>query len=293
MDICEYDVLTMIDYLKQYTEIPVEKVPINDEKVYSLFVSPEAMNITADEIRNQTGTLSFPELNDNFAQTVLVKTKPKNFSDLVKVYGLLHGTNVWEDNAEHLIDNGICSVSEVIANREDVMIDLSNKGLSLKSAFQIMYMSLRGRFEQLLTDEIRKELFNGCVPEWYINSLCKIRYMFPKAHSVEYMRNIIILGWYKLYFPSEYYSAYFNTYHSNKSIFYLSKEELKKQIDKTHFLDLNFSPEEINKVQNMKIVLEVKARGIKLLLPDSEKSHRTDFLPENDSIRMPLLEMNI
>ena len=208
MDIFGYGVYDLIRRLEEETGVKVSDIPMNDPAVYSLFISPDALGVTSEEIECDTGVLSLPEVSTPFVRQMLLACKPECFSDLIKISGLSHGTRVWFDNAQDLINSGVCSLKDVAAVRDDIMNDLTAKGLERKTAFQIMEQTRKGRFDRILTEDLIERLGETGVPEWYIGSLKKIRYMFPKAHAVAYMIHAIRLGWYKLYYPKEYYKAY-------------------------------------------------------------------------------------
>ncbi|MCR5636363.1 MAG: PolC-type DNA polymerase III [Clostridiales bacterium] len=208
MDILGHNVQDMIHHLEKNTGVKIDDIPMNDPAVYSLFTSPDALGVTAEEIDCDTGTLSLPELGTPFVRQMLKICQPKNFSELIKISALSHGTNVWTDNAQDLIKEGICSISEVVATRDDVMNDLTDKEIDIKTAFRIMEIVRKGKGNRMLKDEHIIMMREHGMPQWYIDSLKKIRYMFPKAHAAAYMTNAVRLGWYKLYYPNEYYQTY-------------------------------------------------------------------------------------
>lgn len=212
VDILGHTVHDVIHKLEEDTGVKVGDIPMNDPAVYSLFTSPDALGITTEEIECNTGTLSLPEVSTPFVRQMLELCNPQSFSDLIKISGLSHGTNVWLDNAQYLIEKGVCSLADVIAVRDDIMNYLMEKGLDKIEAFKIMENTRKGRADRMLTDENINNMLDHGVPEWYIESLTKIRYMFPKAHAVAYMISAIRLGWYKLYYPKEYYKAYLSVY---------------------------------------------------------------------------------
>lgn len=245
IDFLAHDFPTMIRKLEESTGVKLSDIDLHDPKLYELLTSCEPLGVKAEAIDCPTGTRAILELGTPFVLEMLVKTLPKSFFDLVQISGLSHGTDVWLNNAEELIENGECTVTDVIACREDIFTYLLRKcdsyeketgeksPLSRKDCFDIMEFTRRGRGQaelQKYADALRKI----GVEEWYIDSCRKIKYMFPKAHAVSYVISALQALWYKLYYPQEFYNAFFKIHYGDKA--YLSfvsmiKDEIKQEIE--------------------------------------------------------------
>ena len=262
LDILGHDDPTMIRMLQDITGVEIDDIPLCDEKVMSLFYTTEALGIRPEDIGGCTlGSLGIPELGTKFSMDMLIDTSPSTFSELVRISGLSHGTDVWTNNAQDLIRNGDCTLSTAICTRDDIMTYLINMGVENSHAFKIMESVRKGRG---LTPEMEAEMIENNVPDWYIGSCKKIKYMFPKAHAVAYIMMGIRIAWFKVYKPLAYYAAYFSI--RAKSFDYemmaLGLDNLMKNYRAIENSE-NVKAKDKELIKDMKIVQEFYARGFK------------------------------
>lgn len=286
LDELGHDIPTKYKWLETFSNTSVMDVPMNDPDVYKLFESTRPLGISPEDIDAPIGTFGLPEFGTHFLQQVLVDAKPKNFADLLQISGLTHGTGVWLGNADELIKAGICDISKVIGCRDNIMNDLIRYGVENALSFKIMESVRKGKG---LTPEWESSMREHNVPEWYIDSCKKIKYMFPKAHAAAYVMSAIRLGWYKVHIPIAFYCAMFTVAPGGFDAETVGKGRTHvmatiKDIEKR---GKEASPKETASIPSLQLANECMARGIKFLPIDIEKSHSYAFQPENGSIRMP------
>ena len=273
----------------------IDQVAMNDRSIYALFESTEPLGIPQKErdkhetkmLGLMVGTLGLPEFGTNFIQGVLVDAKPKNFADLMQISGLTHGTDVWLGNAQDLIKDGICDISKVIGTRDGIMLDLIRYGMENLTAFKIMESVRKGKG---LTPEWEADMLAHNVPEWYIASCKKIKYMFPKAHAAAYVMSAIRLAWYKVHQPVAFYCAILSVAPDgfDGSIVAQGREAVYRRMLEIDKMGKDASPKDKETFGALQFAHEAMLRGVRFLPVNLKYSHAKEFLPENGCIRMPL-----
>ena len=287
LDILGHDVPTIIKMLEDLTNVDPTKIPLDEPKTMKLFTSTEPLGITNEDINCEVGTLGIPEFGTKFVRQMLVETHPTTFSELVRISGLSHGTDVWINNAQNLVKNSIAPLSKVLSTREDIMLYLINAGMDKKKSFKIMEKVRKGRG---LTVEDEEEMRSLNVPEWYIDSCKKIKYMFPKAHAAAYVMMSFRIAYFKVYYPEAFYATYFTIKANdfNADLVIKGREIVKNKIIELEKLGNDMSTKEKNLLTVLEVVLEMYARGLKVKNVDLYKSDSDKFLIDENGILPPL-----
>jgi DNA polymerase-3 subunit alpha (Gram-positive type) len=286
LDILGHDDPTMIRMLQDLTGIDPKTIPPDDPDVMAIFTGTESLGVTPEQILCNTGTLGIPEFGTKFVRQMLEDTKPKTFSELLKISGLSHGTDVWLGNASELIANNVCSFSEVIGCRDDIMVYLIYKGLDPSLAFKTMESVRKGKG---LTEDMEKAMREHDVPDWYIESCKKIKYMFPKAHAAAYVLMAVRVAYFKVHFPLAYYCAYFSVRAEDFDLPAMIKgaRAIRTRVEEINAKGLDATKKEKDLLTVLEIALEMCERGMSFKNVDLYKSKATEFVIEGNSLIPP------
>ncbi len=286
LDILGHDDPTAIKMLEDLTGVSAKDIPLDDQKTMSLFTGTQALGVTSEEIDSTVGTYGVPEFGTKFVRQMLVDTKPTKFAELVRISGLSHGTDVWLNNAQTLIESGTTTLSEAICTRDDIMTYLIYKGVDKSLSFKIMESVRKGKG---LTPDFEEAMRAQDVPEWYIDSCKKIKYMFPKAHAVAYVTMAFRIAWFKVNYPAEYYATFFSVRADDFDIEIMGTEGVARQNRKSiESLGNDASKKQQDVLTILEIVCEMFSRGIKFLPIDLYKSKATDFCVTEEGLIPPL-----
>ena len=288
LDILGHDDPTMIRMLEDLTGTSAKDVPLDQPDVMSLFSSTEALGITPEDIGGcPLGALGIPEFGTEFVIQMLLDTKPACFSDLIRISGLSHGTNVWLGNAQVLIQEGKATISTAICTRDDIMTYLINQGVESSQAFTIMESVRKGKGLKPEWEEVMKE---NNVPDWYIWSCKQISYMFPKAHAAAYVMMAYRIAWYKIFHPLAYYAAFFSIRATSFSyeLMCQGKDKLEYHMQSFKAKGDSLTKKEQDTVKDMRIVQEMYARGFSFVPIDIYESEAHRFAIVDGKLRPPL-----
>ena len=296
LDLLGHDVPNIIKNLEDLTNTKIEDIPFDDEKVLSLFSSTEALGVDKDDLKYGVGTIAIPEFGTNFVRGMLKDTKPKTFSDLVRISGLSHGTNVWNSNAEKLVNEMNVPMSEVISTRDDIMNQLIDAGMDKSTAFKIMEFVRKGKplIQKKVVDNetiivnYEDEIKKYPLPEWYLDSCHKISYLFPKAHAAAYVMMSYRLAWYKVYYPAAFYATYFtqkiNDFDYDALVYKIENlDNLIKEISQSP----QIKKKDGDLLSLAEVVKEMQLRNITMSSIDLDKSLATKFTVINGEVIPP------
>ena len=266
-------------------------MPLDDKETMDIFLSPKPLGVTKEQIMNETGTLGIPEFGTPFTIGMLVDTKPTTFSELIKISGLSHGTDVWLGNAQELIRNKVVPFKEVIGCRDDIMVYLMYHGVEPIKAFKIMEFVRKGRAskdpETWKTHVALME--EAGIEKWFIDSCGKIKYMFPKAHAAAYVISAFRIAWFKVHMPALYYATYFSARITDYDIDVMIKgySAIKSRMEEIVNKGYEASNKESSILETLKLALEATARGIKFLPIDLNESEATTFKVKSETEMYP------
>ena len=292
LDMLGHDDPTMIRMMEDMTGVDAKTIPLDDKKTMSIFTSSKVLGYENDKLLGPTGAVAVPEFNTRFTRGVLLDTKPEKFDFLVRISGYTHGTDVWLGNAKDLIVSGKANVDQTIGCRDDIMIYLISCGLPEKRAFKIMEAVRKGKG---LPDGAEQEMIDAGVPDWYIGSCKKIKYLFPKAHAVAYVMMAFRIAWFKVYHPLAFYAAYFYR-RSQKGGFdaVLMTKGIESVLTNIEAIDNNedATAKDEDLLTTLEVVYEFYLRGLEFLPIDVYKSHATKFLIEDGKLRPPFVAIS-
>ena len=287
LDILGHSDPTQLRLIQNQSGTDIMKVPLDDKKTMSIFTSTEALGVTTEQIMCNTGTLGIPEFGTPFTIKLVEDTKPTTFGELVKISGLSHGTDVWLGNAQELIKNNIVPFKETIGCRDDIMVYLMYRGVAPIKAFKIMEFVRKGRASK------DPETWKGHVetmqaaniPEWFIDSCAKIKYMFPKAHAAAYVTSAFRIAWYKVHMPVYFYASWYSSKATDVDVVSMIKgyDAIKARLEDILVKGFEATNKENGQAESLKVALEAAARGIKFLPIDLYKSDATVWIATSDN----------
>lgn len=287
LDILGHDDPTAIRMLEDLTGVNARLIPIGEKETMGIFSGTEALKVKPEDINSDVGTFAIPEFGTKFVRQMLVDTRPTSFSELIRISGLSHGTDVWLNNAQELVRSDTASLSEVICTRDDIMLYLIYAGLPPKTSFKIMEDVRKGKG---LKEEYIQIMKENNIPEWYINSCNKIKYMFPKAHAAAYVMMAFRIAWFKVHYPEAFYVTYFTVRADDfdATLMAQGQDKVKRSIREYEQKGNEATQKEKNVLTILEVANEMYARGIKFLPVDIYESDATKFINMPTGIRPPL-----
>ncbi|ACB85022.1 PolC-type DNA polymerase III [Natranaerobius thermophilus] len=289
LDILGHDVPTIIYMLESITGLDPLKIRLDDPDTIKIFSSPEPLGVGPEDIDCQVGTLGIPEFGTRFVRQMLEDTKPQTFSELIRISGLSHGTDVWLNNAQDIIAEGIAELGDVISTRDDIMVYLMYKGVDKKDAFTIMEKVRKGKG---LSDELKNTMKEAGVPDWYLDSCLKIKYLFPKAHAVAYTMMSFRIAYYKVFYPEAFYATFFSvkTEDFNSNMIVKGLDAVDEQIKYVEERGVSATPKEKSELVVLEVAREMFQRGVQVLPVSIYESDSEKFQVTQDGyLRPPLI----
>ena len=287
LDILGHSDPTQLRLIQLQSGTDIMKVPLDDKATMSIFTSTEALGVTTEQIMCNTGTLGIPEFGTPFTIKLVEDTRPTTFGELIKISGLSHGTDVWLGNAQELIKNNIVPFKETIGCRDDIMVYLMYKGVAPIKAFKIMEFVRKGKASKdLETWKGHVETMKAAnIPDWFIDSCAKIKYMFPKAHAAAYVTSAFRIAWYKVHMPVYFYASWYSSKATDVDVISMIKgyDAIKSRLEDIQVKGFEATNKENGQAESLKIALEATARGIKFLPIDLYHSEATVWVAKNDT----------
>ena len=297
LDILGHDDPTMIRKLQSLSGIVPQDIPMDDEEVMKLFTGTESLGITEEQLGAKLGTLGIPEMGTFTSMNMIAEAKPKTFADLLQISGLSHGTDVWAGNAQELIRSGIADLSSVIGCRDDIMVYLIHAGLDESMAFNIMERVRKGMWSKIGAEE-RETYVNAMrehgVPDWYIESCSKIKYMFPKAHAAAYIMMALRVAYFKVHKPILYYCAWFSIRATTFDVATMGAglDAVKAKMKEIRDKGFDATNTEVSLMTTLELCNEMLERGYKFGKIDLYRSEATEFVIDGDTLIPPFITMD-
>jgi len=287
LDILGHSDPTQLRLIQLQSGTDIMKVPLDDKETMSIFTSTKALGVTKEQIMCNTGTLGIPEFGTPFTIKLVEDTKPTTFAELVKISGLSHGTDVWLGNAQELIQNNVVPFKETIGCRDDIMVYLMYRGVKPIKAFKIMEFVRKGKASKdpETWREHVKTMEEAGIPDWFIGSCQKIKYMFPKAHAAAYVISAFRIAWYKVHMPVYFYASWYSSKATDVDVEAMIKgyNSIRERIIEIQEKGYDATNKENGQAESLKVALEASARGIKFLNVDLYNSDATVWTVKNDS----------
>ena len=301
LDILGHDDPTIIRMLEDLTGIDAKTIPFDDPKTLSLFSSTEGIGLTPEQLQgDQVASLAVPECGTKFVRGMLEDSRPQTFSDLVRISGFSHGTNVWLDNAQDLIKNGTCKLNEAISTRDDVMNFLIHRGMNKKNSFFVMENVRKGKGIEKrnkqgeATTNFEQEMRDNNIPDWFIDSCKKISYLFPRAHAVAYVMMAFRIAWFKVYHPLAFYAAYFSIRAKAFDLRIMTGDlgVQMREFNRIKALDRAASPKDKDLMSALEVSMEMYQRGYRFINVDIQHSSARRFSIKDGALLPPFLAID-